>query len=266
MGLLGSLGGVIGTFTGTPWLGAVGSGIDSLLDRRSASQGQEEANAFNAAEAQKNRDFQERMRSTQYQTAVADMRAAGLNPMLAYSQGGAGTPSGTATAPALNKVSAGIASAAQGAQTAAAIQGLEMNRAQIEQVRAQTAQIISETVDQKINTALRANLAEKAGWDSDLSERMAENEKAKWRGIVGDSGSKYELYSEFLRQGGFSAKASREYNEADSAAIDRYLKEKLIPGAKNQSDVDWKSGEFSPWMKIIYQFLLGANSAKSLGR
>lgn len=38
--------------------------------------------------------FSERMRSTQYQTAVEDMKAAGINPMVAYSQGGAGTPSG----------------------------------------------------------------------------------------------------------------------------------------------------------------------------
>lgn len=45
-------------------------------------------------EATKNRRFQERMRSTQYQTAVADMKKAGINPMLAFSQGGAGTPSG----------------------------------------------------------------------------------------------------------------------------------------------------------------------------
>lgn len=49
---------------------------------------------FNAQQAQLNRDFEERMRATQYQTAVGDMQAAGLNPMLAYSQGGAGNLGG----------------------------------------------------------------------------------------------------------------------------------------------------------------------------
>lgn len=57
---------------------------------------EQQANAFSASEAQKQRDWETEMSNTAYQRQVADMRAAGVNPAMAMSgSSGASTPSGS---------------------------------------------------------------------------------------------------------------------------------------------------------------------------
>ncbi len=66
------------------------------------------------------RDFSERMSSTSYQRTMKDMQDAGLNPMLAYSQGGSNAaPGAAATATAATAAAAKIPSL-QGIGTRAA--------------------------------------------------------------------------------------------------------------------------------------------------
>lgn len=101
-------------------------------------------------ESKLDREFQERMSSTAYQRAMADMRAGGLNPILAYTQGPASTPGGRgASLASPGSVQTRGDAAVRAASAAAAIRNM---REQNSNLAAQRGQIEATTEKTRAET------------------------------------------------------------------------------------------------------------------
>lgn len=126
------------------WMAAatIGSGLLSYYGAKQANQATAKSVGNQIA-------FQREMSNTAYQRGMADMKAAGLNPMLAYKMGGASTPQG-AHYVAQNELGAGVQSAigAANAVTSARSQASQakLNNAQVNKITAEVEQQIPAAV------------------------------------------------------------------------------------------------------------------------
>lgn len=119
----------------------IGGGLDLL--------GGMQTNAANREIASDNRQFQKNMSNTAYRRSMRDMKKAGLNPILAYQQGGASTPAGSVIPmenPAKN-MPAHVGNYQQGKAIKAQIDNLNTQSA------LNVAKIATEGTNQAANTA-----------------------------------------------------------------------------------------------------------------
>lgn len=144
MGFLSSIGKLAKGITGGDLLSAGVSLLGSGLDYSGARS----ANSAAMASTQEQMDFQREMRATSHQTQVADLRKAGLNPVLSAGGNGASVPSGASFAPE-NELSSAKDAGLRSAQ-------MTSMRLQNDLTRAQTAK----TVQEARATAASADKAE----------------------------------------------------------------------------------------------------------
>ena len=179
------------------------SGARADIGMRFAGDRADKSMAFSADQAKIQRDFQERMSSSAYQRAMDDMRKSGLNPILAYRQGGAGSPSGAmgqGAAPGGQGAAGsagGGANAPGGAAAGVALPAIEEFRgalssaAAVRQVGAQTRQI---NAQKKV-----ANVQEFIGYE-ELKKKQFETASARAGAkIAEDNQTQTGMYAKWLR-------------------------------------------------------------------
>jgi len=158
-------------------------------------------NQANAEIAQKQMDFQERMSNSAYQRAMADMKSSGLNPLLAYQQGGASTPAGAgipSIAPSFkNPIGDALVTGINSAQSTRALQ--KDLAAQQSQEALNNSAIMTQSTQQALNqsSAKKAN-AEAATAEAELPSRAA---RAKLEKANAETDLKYQGVDQFLKRG-----------------------------------------------------------------
>lgn len=219
-------------------------------------QGLLENQQYSAQQSGIQRDWQERLANTAHQREVADLRAAGLNPVLSGLGGsGAATPSGglmaasaptSATAsthpmassaahagmaqskmaPVSDVIGPGLSSAMQALNT---ITGFQRAQADIGKTNAETSNLAATAKNIEADTALKGATTASATKQLDVQDRDIERLRSLTKSLDAEPGLKAALATQALRaadastQSVATGKTAADLNQAQTEQIKRLM-------------------------------------------
>ncbi|AXH73926.1 MAG: DNA pilot protein [Microviridae sp.] len=276
-GLFNGIGSLINSGSFSSALGAYGAYKGTQATNAQQIALSEEQMRFQAASQMEAERYDTQMSNTSYQRGVADMRAAGLNPMLGYSQGGASTPT-VGSLPGsqppqlhnagLEAINTGMAIKNQMANIENVSSQTAVNKAQVANVNASTAKTQAETLKVGAETQGQININsrfdfeklykwfyEPGNWNS---ESATYDTKLK---IATTARAAIDQMNEWaVKNYGVNAMALAEKLGISNEAADYRIKQLSMPGHEAESRMYKRSGG-----DIIPYIPTAARAAGALG-